>query len=226
MKTYIRKIGKVKKLSINVTLFLLILSHQIFPMFHSFLNYSSTPMSDRYSQLVQNAEELRINGEFEKAIEVFDKSLELAKEIPDKEKECEALIKLGLMYWNIGKIKISSQHYRNALSIAKSHNLKHQEEYIQKSLKIYSLYNLGKKYRSSNDTQKSIDSFQKAIDLARSIQSKEHEVKCLRQLSITYWPDINIHEYFSLNEKALEIARILNHKIEEGRCLKNIGVFY
>ena len=107
MKTYIRKIGKVKKLSINVTLFLLILSHQIFPMFHSFLNYSSTPMSDRYSQLVQNAEELRINGEFEKAIEVFDISLELAKEIPDKEKECEALIKLGLMYWNIGKIKIS-----------------------------------------------------------------------------------------------------------------------
>jgi CHAT domain-containing protein/Tfp pilus assembly protein PilF len=187
---------------------------------------SSATSSDRYSQLTQEAKELQSKGEFEKAIEVFEESMEIAKETPDRKKECNALIKLGLMYWNIGKLKISSQYYLDAQSIAKTNSLKNLEEICKNALEIYSLYNQGKKYRSSGNTEKSVESFQKAISLSRSIQSKEHEVKCLRQLSITYWTTSNIHEYFSLNKQALEIARILNHRIEEGRCLQNIGVFY
>jgi len=187
---------------------------------------SSAILSDRYSQLTLEAEELQINGEFEKAIEVFNKSMKIAKEISDREKECNALIKLGLLYWNIGKLKISSKYYSEANSLAKANNFIEFKGHCQNALEIYSLYNQGKNYRSLNETQKSIESFQKAINLSRLIQSEEHEVKCLRQLSITYWTATNIHEYYSLNEKALEIARILNHRIEEGRCLKNIGVFY
>jgi len=100
------------------------------------------------------------------------------------------------------------------------------EEESRTALEIYRLYKEGKKFRSSGKYQKSIENFQQAIHLARKLKSKEHEVKCLRQLSSTYWELNNLQEFFSLNKEALTIAQSLNHRKEEGRCLNNIGLFY
>ena len=105
----------------------------------------------------------------------------------EREKEGEVLIKLGLLYWNIGKLKVSSQYYNDALSIAQKNGLKKLKEECENALIIYSLYNQGKKYRSAGDTQKSIESFENAIKLSRSMKSSEHELKCLRLLSSVYW---------------------------------------
>ena len=218
--------GKAKNLCIRAFLLLFIFSPQIYPLVLNLSNNSSTTLSEKYSQFIHKAEELRANGEFEKAIDVFDKSLNISKEIPDPEKECNALMKLGLMYWNIGKLKISSQYYSEAKSLAKANNLIDFEEHCQKALEIYSLYNHGKNFSSLNETQKSIESFQKAINLSKLIKSKEHEVKCLRVLSSIYWKLSNFHKFYSLNKEALEISQTLNHRREEGRCLNNIGIFH
>ena len=227
MKNWIRIKGERKKLSTSAYLYLFILLLQMFPKILSASDNSFALSSERYSQLILEAEEFRINGEFEKAIEVFDKSMKIAKDIHSPEKECNALIKLGLMYWNIGKLEISSQYYSEAKSIANTNNLKEIEEHCQNTLEIYSLYNQGKNHRSSNETQKSIDSFQKAINLSRLIKSKEHEVKCLRVLSSIYYYKLsNLHKYYTLNQEALKIAQKLNHRKEEGRCLNNIGIYH
>jgi CHAT domain-containing protein/Tfp pilus assembly protein PilF len=188
--------------------------------------YSSTTSSDQYSKLFHEAEEFQKNGEFEKAIEIFTQSREIAKNISDKEKECDALIKLGLLYWNIGKLKISSKYYSDALSLAKENDLKSLEIRCQNVLEIYSLYNQGKKYRSLGDTKKTIESFEKAISLSQSLLSKEHEEKCLRLLSSVYWKLKDFQKFYALNQEALKIALILNHRIEQGRCLNNIGIYH
>jgi tetratricopeptide (TPR) repeat protein len=71
-----------------------------------------------------------------------------------------------------------------------------------------------------------VESFEKAIALAREIQSKEHELKCLRQLSATYSELNDLDKFLSLSQSALEIALQINHKQEEGRCLFHIGYYY
>lgn len=187
---------------------------------------SFTTLEDQYSQYYKEGKNFRLNGEFQNAIELFEKSLNIAKKIPDKEKECSTLLKLGLMYWNIGRLKESSEFYKNALSLAQKLNLKNEQEESQNALKIYVFYSEGKKYRSSGQYQESIKSFQKAVNLAKKIGSKEHEVKCLRQFSITYWNSNNLQKFKSLNEEALDIARSLKHRKAEGRCLNNIGLYY
>ncbi len=181
---------------------------------------------DQYEKLILEAEDFRSNGQYEKTIEILEKIFELKQKIPDKKKEIGVFFELGTMYWNIGNLKMATKQYSKALSIAKSNSLIVQEEKSKKALDIGSLYDLGKKYRALGDYQKSIASFQEAIKLSQEIGSMDHEVKCLRQLSITYWDINDFYKYFHLNEKAFKIAQILKHKKEEGRCLKNLGLFY
>jgi len=133
---------------------------------------------------------------------------------------------LGLLYWNIGQIEKSLDFYREALFLADKINLKDKRQEILDRIEVYKLYRNGKEYRSQDQHQKSIVSLEKAIALARKIKSKDHEVKCLRQLSITYSGLNDLKKFFSLNEEALKIACKLNHRKEEGRCLNNIGIFY
>ena len=226
MKNLVLKLRKAKKLYVCTVLLLLFLTPQIYARAKNSPDNSSAILSDRYSQISQEAEELRKKGEFEKSIEEFNKSRKIAINISDKEKECDTLTKLGLLYWNTGNLNKSSQFFSDAQSIAQENGLKTLEEKCQNALKIHSLYKQGKKYRSSGDTQKSIESFENAIRLSQSIKSREHEVKCLRLLSSVYWKLNNLQIFYTLNKEALKIAQVLNHRKEQGRCLNNIGIFH
>lgn len=152
--------------------------------------------------------------------------MDLARKIGNKECAAKCLIDLGILYWNLGELEGSSEKYEKALSIAKELNLKNILEHCRTALETYRLYKEGKKFRSLGESQKSIESFKRAIGFAREIRSKEHEVKCLRQLSITHWDLNNSKNYLDLHEDALKIAQSLNHRKEEGNCLYNIGLYY
>jgi CHAT domain-containing protein len=129
------------------------------------------------------------------------------------------------LYWNIGKLEDSLINYKQAQYLAERYNFEKMQNKCQNAIKIYNLYKEGKGFRETNEYHKSIESFEKAIFLSRELNSKEHEVKCLRQLSITYEDSNNLKEFFYLNQVALKIAQRLNHKKEKGRCLINIGNF-
>jgi CHAT domain-containing protein/Tfp pilus assembly protein PilF len=191
-------------------------------------SFEKIELEQQYSRLFKQGEESRVEGEFKKSIELFKDSLNLAKKIPDEKKECESLIKLGLLYWNTAKpkLEISKNYYEQALNIAQKFNLKNFQGECQNALSIYRLYDEGKKLRYSGEYQKSNESFQKAIDLSRKIGSKEHEVKCLRQLSYNYLELNKLQELLSLSNDALKIAQSLKHALEIGRCLNHIGFYY
>ena len=104
----------------------------------------------------------------------------------NKEGEVKCLMNLGLMYWSSDEFEESSKKYKKALSLAKKIYLIDEQKKCTSALKIYRLHEEGRNLRNfSREHQKSIESFQKAINLARRIGSKEHEARCLRQLSIT-----------------------------------------
>lgn len=225
--TNLYSLRQVKKLILSIFLFFFLLqTPNAIAVFNRVPNDSTISPSERFLNTSKEAEKFRSEGEFERAIELLKKSLEYAKKIPDGKKECGVLLKLGLMYWNIGQLDVSSDYYLRAISLAKSLNLEILRNESQTALDIYSYYEEGKKYRSSGQHQESIENFQKAIELARDLGSKEHEVKCLRQLSVTFWDSTNLNEFYSISMKALEIARILKHRKEEGKFLKSIGIYF
>ncbi len=181
---------------------------------------------EEFSEYFKQGEHSRIQGKYEESIDFFSRALSLSRKSKDTRAEIESLIKLGLLHWNTGNLDDSVEFYKKALAAAGNAEISEKIEEIQKFIQIYDSYQAGKAYRDDffpGEYQKSIESFDKAIVLAREIQSKEHELKCLRQLSYTYSELNDLDKLLSLSRSALEIALQINHKREEGRCLFNIG---
>jgi CHAT domain-containing protein len=152
--------------------------------------------------------------------------LDLARENNDKKDEIESLIKLGLLHWNKGFTTTSSNTFKEALSVIEKAQINEKKDLVSDYIKIYEFYSAGKNYRTKEDYQKSKESFEKAINLAREIESEEHELRSLRELSLSLLYGDDIDNFLSLNQQALEIARRIRHRQEEVRCLFNIGFYY
>jgi CHAT domain-containing protein/Tfp pilus assembly protein PilF len=169
---------------------------------------------------------LRQQGNFQQAISVFDDALTLARFRDNARAQLECIMNLGILYWDIGEVKDSDEIYRQALGLSQKLGLKDREAQCAAYRKIYKAYVRGKEARAAGTHQVSIAEFQAAIELARKMNSPEHELKCLRQLSLNYHQLEKFSQFYMLNRAGLEIAQRINHKKEQSRCLNNIGVYY
>ena len=212
-----------------VSILLFSMSQALLPCPNSSSSRIISTSQEEYSEYFRQGEQSRLQGDYEEAIEFFTRALSLSRKNKDTGAEIESLIKLGLLYWNTGNPDDSADFYEKALAIAENAEIDEKKEEIQNYIQIYDFYQAGKGFRDDSfpaEHQKSIESFEKAIALAREIQSKEHELKCLRQLSINYSESNDLDKFLSLSQSALKIAIQISHKQEEGRCLFNIGYYY
>jgi CHAT domain-containing protein/Tfp pilus assembly protein PilF len=217
------------RLAAAVSILLFSMSQALLPCSNSSSSRIISTSQEEYSEYFSQGEQSRLQGDYEEAIEFFIRALSFSRKNKNTGAEIESLIKLGLLYWNTGKPDDSADFYKKALAIAENEEIGEKKDEIQNYIQIYDFYQAGKGFRDDSfpaEHQKSIESFEKAIALAREIQSKEHELKCLRQLSITYSELNDLDKFLSLSQSALKIALQISHKQEEGRCLFNIGYYY
>jgi CHAT domain-containing protein/Tfp pilus assembly protein PilF len=179
----------------------------------------------QFENLFNTGKNLQNEGRFKEALEYFKQAHNLAKKLQPDE-QCDTLVQIGLMNWNLGNMEVAKLNYENAQIIAQKNAIIYKLSLIENVLHIHSLYNSGKRFRGNKQFQESINSFQEAIKIAREISSKEHEIKCLRQQSITYQDWQILDEFLRLNQEVLVIAESLNHKREEAYCTNNIGWYH
>lgn len=183
-------------------------------------------LGENDSELFRQGEKLRREGNYDQSIKFFQTALSLAQENDDRKSEVECLIHLGILYWNIGQLPESLNFLKKALALSEKIKWVEKKDEILIYIQIHEFYQAGKDCSEWGEYQKSIQNFEKAITLAREAKSEEHEVKCLRLLSLTHLESQDIDNFFSLNKKALEIAQKIKHKKEEGRCSYNIGLYF
>ena len=165
-------------------------------------------------------------GQFERAIEIYSYILGVAKACKDNRNIVKGLLTLGLLYWNIGKLDESYLHYDQAFEIASINRLEKKALEAQKAMKIYRHYLNGKELRAQRKYLESIQAYSSAIKLARELGSRHHELKCIRQKSISHWELSEFEEFHLLNENAFRLAESLNHKVEVVRALNHIGLYF
>jgi CHAT domain-containing protein/tetratricopeptide (TPR) repeat protein len=192
----------------------------------AFSEKDALPGNERYLVIVRQAESDLENGNFDSAIGRFKEALDISREAGDPAEEATCLTKLGLMSWNIGQVPEAIRYYSDAQQKARESGQNDVLDRCRTVLEAISLYNAGKDYRQSNFLQRSVESFERALGISRRIKNEEITVKCLRQLSLTYWQMNDLKSFLLRNEEALESARKIKHKKEEGRCLNNIGLYH
>lgn len=173
---------------------------------------------------IAEGRELRQKGKFAQARDSFNEAFKLTKDGQDPKHRLLCLINLGGLSWNLGLVRESVNYYEEGLSLARELGLVDEQKECATAIQIYKLYAQAKDLREQNHREESIRNFRKAINLAKKIKSPEHELKCLRQLSLNY--SEGEEEFFRLNKQGLDLAKKINHRLEEGRCLNNIGLFY
>ena len=195
------------------------------PFFVIFLEAGNYPIQEKYSSLVDRGEQSRLKGDFDLSIQCFEEALVHAKRMDEMSDQVQVLYELGLLSWNIGQIDSSTKFYQEALSLT-NENMQEANNNLLFSIDISRLYQDGKRYRNQSQLQDSINSFKQAVALAQKINSREHLVKCLRQLGVTYWEINNVDGFYKTTKQALELAKAIHHRTEEGSCSYNIGLYY
>jgi len=215
----------IEKAGFISLLFLFLFPPWIFPS-TDYDPIETSPLKEQYLQTFSQGIFFQSEGNFTQAAESFNSALSIALKLKDREKQCHTLIKAALMQWNMGILEESEAKYKKALNLAEIINAGPLKKYCSAVLKIQSLYSQGKGFQSSGEYNEAINSFQQAIDLARLIHSEEHELKCLRHLSLAYDSQYNLENQHLNAKKALDIARKLHHKREIGLNSINLGIFF
>ncbi len=155
-------------------MFLFCPSQILFPFQNNSSPILNLDSEEKCSEFFNQGENSKLKGDYEESIEYFKKALSLARKNNDKKYEIESLIKLGLLYWNIGQMKKSTNIYKEALSVIEKTQINEKKGEVSDYIRIYEFYLAGKDYRRQKKYQKSIENFEKAIELARKIESEEH----------------------------------------------------
>jgi CHAT domain-containing protein/tetratricopeptide (TPR) repeat protein len=168
----------------------------------------------------------RQKGDYKKAIELNINVLTMIKGGSNKAVELSCYKELGVLYWNIGDLGNSRLFLDKAMPLAIAIKDNPSIFFVSSSIEIYKLYQEGKKFRSEGDYEVGISRFMEAIEIAKSIASPDHSIKCQRQLSLIYWDIGEYSRFFSLNEEAMSLAQKTNNVREVSNCLNNIGVYF
>ncbi len=150
----------------------------------------------------------------------------LAKKMAMPEKEVTCLMLQGKMAWALGDMKESKKLFSEAQLLSKALDLQKETEESRVYLKIGELYDQGKPGRTKNQLEKSILDLNAAVELARKARSREHEVKCLRQLSLAYLAKWEADVFLAVSQEALQMAQDLNDRREQAKNLINMGLYY
>ena len=179
-----------------------------------------------FQRAFQSGGSLSSQGEFEQASAALLKALSISRQLNFSCGESKCLLRLAINKWDLGQIAESSEYFNEARAAFKNANDRRAEEFCLKCIKIIQYYNQGKAARDINANYLSLEEFEQAIFLSRETGFPNFELKCLRQMGLTYWQMGRFALFLESNKKGLEISNRINHKIEKGRCLNNIGVYY
>jgi CHAT domain-containing protein/Tfp pilus assembly protein PilF len=179
-----------------------------------------------FQRQFQNAVSRSSQGEFGQASVNLLKALSISRQLQYSYGQSRCLLRLAILQWDLGHIAESSKYFDEARKVFKNVNDRRAEEYCLKCLKIVKLYDQGKAARDDNLNSYSLEIFEQAISLGRETGFPNYELKCLRQMGLTYWQMGRIELFLESNKKGLDISNRINHKIEKAKCLNNIGVYY
>ena len=157
-------------------------------------------------------------GQSIKAIEYYQKALEIARDIGYRSGESADLGNLGSAYYRLGQIDKAIEYYQKSLEI--------DRDIGYRSGKGVNLGNLGLAYADLGQIDKAIEYYQQALVIARDIGDRRNEGTWFGDLGLAYADLGQTNKAIEYYQKALEIARDIGDRRNEGIWLGNLGLAY
>ncbi|WP_375443188.1 tetratricopeptide repeat protein, partial [uncultured Nostoc sp.] len=157
-------------------------------------------------------------GQYQQAIEFLQQSLDIAREISDRNTEGLSLMNLGLAYLYQGQYQQAIKFYQQSLEIAR--------EIGDRNTEGLSLMNLGNTYNYLGQYQQAIEFLEQSLDIAREIGDRNTEGLSLMNLGNAYNYQGQYQQAIDFFQQSLDIAREIGDHKTEGLSLMNLGNAY
>lgn len=157
-------------------------------------------------------------GDFDKAKELFDSGMEMAKKF-DMEKEVGAAhLSLGTMEWYRGNFDISLEYLMQSLDIRQK---------LGDEVEIARTYNnLGSVHHMKGELDTALKYKEKAFDMCKKTGDKMGLATALNNIGIVYWDRGDLETCLDYYDKSLAIKRQIGDKNGQATTLHNIGIIH
>jgi len=144
-------------------------------------------------------------SEFEKAIEIYQNSLSYSKETNNLSFETFYLMKIGVVFFELGEYSIAKEYLKRALKIA--------EETDNWRNGILTLTELGNLENTFNESDSAAYYYQKAIDWSLAENSMHSIPSLLSTIGDIYKDQEKLSEAFEIQKRGVEISDSLNNSM-------------
>lgn len=159
-----------------------------------------------------------MEGHYEKALESWIQSSQLAEKIGDLKGLSMALSNCGLAYKTLGDFERSLECYHRSITIDReTGNLKSE---------AVNLGNLGVFYHQRGDFNKALECYLQALELGRKIGSKEIQVRNMGSLAVIYQMRGERARAKELLQQKLELEEMMNYKRGQVFSLGHLGEWF
>ncbi len=118
-------------------------------------------------------------GQYKRALNLYEQSLEISREIEYREGEGASLNSFGIAYLSLGQYKRAIEFYEQSLEIAR--------EIKYRQAECCSFNSLGLAYQSLGQYKQAIEFYKQSLEIAREIKYRQAEATSLSNLGITYY---------------------------------------
>ncbi len=168
---------------------------------------------------------LRIQGvacssieEFKEALETYEKGLEIARELKDRNAEGGFYNAIGLVYFNTGRLSEALEHFSRAHEI--------MAEIGDRRVDANALGNQGLIYWSLGDYSRALEELHKSYDIFCRIDFRKGQAATLGNIGVIHHKLGRHQEALNFFERALVLRREIRDRAGEGFDVINIGAVY
>ena len=160
---------------------------------------------------------LLYNNEHERAVDVLDDALVIAKKNKDKSSVAGIKNAYGIIYQNWGRYEQSIHNFEEALEI------RAEEKNLQEEAKV--LNGIGQNYVALNNFEKSFECYNRSLDIKRKLDDKNGIAISLANMSINYRRSGDYSKAIEYSKEAMELFDDLNNVLFKFRMKMNLGLF-
>jgi tetratricopeptide (TPR) repeat protein len=157
-------------------------------------------------------------GDYDKAIDYYSKSLKIDEELGDKKGMAISLNNIGNIYEEQGGYNKAIDYYFKSLKI--------KEEIGDKEGMSVSYNNIGVVYQEQGDYNNAIDYFSKSLKIEEEIGNKKGIARSFNNIGLIYMQQGDYGNAINYYSKSLKIKEKIGEKKEMAVSLNNIGSIY
>ncbi|MCA2716909.1 MAG: tetratricopeptide repeat protein [Microcystis sp. M169S2] len=157
-------------------------------------------------------------GEYQKAIEFYQQSLAITREIGDRRGEAASYNNLGNVYNSLGEYQKAIEFHQQSLAI--------EREIGDRGGEAKSYGNLGNVYNSLGEYQKAIEFYQQSLAILREIGDRGGEAYSYNNLGNVYYSLGEYQKAIEFHQQSLAITREIGDRGGEAKSYGNLGNVY